>query len=161
MFSPSSSFCNVWNRLIVFLKSWYSSAVLFLWPFTDDCNFIVTCFSTAIKLSNTYCLKWLLSYVFVDISGWLDCPPYGQPIGYMIPSKVPLDDSYNDLVMPGKRYSSKQVINSQKRNGREVSISCFHCFFFFFKTVYIHCSKPIYQLFSQLAPSVFRYMNLD
>ncbi|XP_020252912.1 mRNA-capping enzyme-like [Asparagus officinalis] len=54
--------------------------------------------------------------------GWLDCPSHGQPIGYMIPSKVPLDESYNDLVAPGKRYSSKQVINSLRRNQRELGL---------------------------------------
>ncbi|XP_020255884.1 mRNA-capping enzyme isoform X3 [Asparagus officinalis] len=40
----------------------------------------------------------------------------------MIPSKVPLDESYNDLVAPGKRYSSKQVINSLRRNQRELGL---------------------------------------
>ncbi|XVF78902.1 hypothetical protein PTKIN_Ptkin14bG0175100 [Pterospermum kingtungense] len=40
--------------------------------------------------------------------GWLDCPPFGQEIGCIIPSKVPLGESY--CVLPGKRYSFKQVI---------------------------------------------------
>ncbi|KAG1363396.1 mRNA-capping enzyme [Cocos nucifera] len=54
--------------------------------------------------------------------GWLDCPAYGQCIGYIIPSKVPLDETYNDSVVPGKRYSSRQVINKQRRAGRELGL---------------------------------------
>ncbi|CAL9774093.1 unnamed protein product [Musa acuminata subsp. burmannicoides] len=54
--------------------------------------------------------------------GWLDCPSYGQCIGNIIPSKVPLDETYNDSVLPGKRYSSKQVINKQRRQGRELGL---------------------------------------
>ncbi|KAL6506800.1 hypothetical protein OROHE_022237 [Orobanche hederae] len=42
--------------------------------------------------------------------GWLDCPPLGKEIGYLIPSKVPLDESFNDSVPPGGRYSFKQVV---------------------------------------------------
>ncbi|KAG6486209.1 hypothetical protein ZIOFF_054779 [Zingiber officinale] len=52
--------------------------------------------------------------------GWLDCPSYGQCIGLIIPSKVPLDETYNESVLPGKRYSSKQVINKLRSQGREV-----------------------------------------
>uniref|UniRef100_A0A1D1YR46 mRNA guanylyltransferase n=1 Tax=Anthurium amnicola TaxID=1678845 RepID=A0A1D1YR46_9ARAE len=52
--------------------------------------------------------------------GWLDCPSFGQCIDLIIPSKVPLDESFNDSVPPGRRYSSKQVIHQQKRAGREV-----------------------------------------
>ncbi|XP_008787727.1 mRNA-capping enzyme-like [Phoenix dactylifera] len=54
--------------------------------------------------------------------GWLDCPSYGQCIGYIIPSKVPLDETYNDSVVPGKRYSSRQVINKHRRAGRELGL---------------------------------------
>lgn len=54
--------------------------------------------------------------------GWLECPSLGQPIGYMVPSKVPLDESFNDLVGPGKRYSSRQVINSLRRNQKELGL---------------------------------------
>ncbi|XP_026663529.1 mRNA-capping enzyme-like isoform X2 [Phoenix dactylifera] len=54
--------------------------------------------------------------------GWLDCPAYGQCIGYIIPSKVPLDETYNESVVPGKRYSSRQVINKQRRGGRELGL---------------------------------------
>ena len=56
------------------------------------------------------------------ISGWLDCPAFGEPIDRIIPSKVPLDETFNESVPPGKRYSSKQVINKQRKAGREVSI---------------------------------------
>ncbi|XVE61593.1 hypothetical protein DITRI_Ditri06bG0053000 [Diplodiscus trichospermus] len=51
--------------------------------------------------------------------GWLDCPAFGQEIGCIIPSKVPLSESYNDCVPPGKRYSFKQVI---RRLGRKLGL---------------------------------------
>lgn len=54
--------------------------------------------------------------------GWLDCPSYGQCVGFLIPSKVPLDETFNESVIPGKRYSSKQVIHQQKRVGRELGL---------------------------------------
>ncbi|XP_024027932.1 mRNA-capping enzyme isoform X1 [Morus notabilis] len=53
--------------------------------------------------------------------GWLDCPPVGNEICCMIPSKVPLGESYNDCILPGKRYSFKQVIHQQRVLGRKVS----------------------------------------
>lgn len=39
----------------------------------------------------------------------------------MIPSKVPLSESFNDSIPPGKRYSFKQVIHQQRVLGRKVS----------------------------------------
>lgn len=55
--------------------------------------------------------------------GWMDCPPFGKWLGgSIVPSKVPLDETYNDAVLPGKRYSSKQVINGQRRFGRELGL---------------------------------------
>lgn len=53
--------------------------------------------------------------------GWLDCPSSGQEICCMIPSKVPLGESFNDCIPPGKRYSFKQVIHQQRVLGRKVS----------------------------------------
>jgi mRNA-capping enzyme len=53
--------------------------------------------------------------------GWLDCPGFGLEIGCIIPSKVPLSESYNEHVPPGKRYSFKQVVRNQRINGRKVS----------------------------------------
>ncbi|KAI3880412.1 hypothetical protein MKW92_053161 [Papaver armeniacum] len=32
--------------------------------------------------------------------GWLDCPAAGHPIGYIIPSKVPLGETFNDCIIP-------------------------------------------------------------
>ncbi|KAF6156800.1 hypothetical protein GIB67_033269 [Kingdonia uniflora] len=62
--------------------------------------------------------------------GWLDCPAFGQIIGYIIPSKVPLGEFFNDYIIPGKRYSLRQVIHQQRVLGREVSASililCLH-----------------------------------
>ncbi|XP_078446443.1 uncharacterized protein LOC144715411 [Wolffia australiana] len=52
--------------------------------------------------------------------GWIDCPSFGQCIEFMIPSKVPLGESFNDAVPPGRRYSSKQVIHQNRRAGREI-----------------------------------------
>jgi len=56
------------------------------------------------------------------LTGWLDCPGFGLEIGCIIPSKVPLSESYNEHVPPGKRYSFKQVVRNQRINGRKVSL---------------------------------------
>lgn len=40
--------------------------------------------------------------------GWLDCPSFGNEIGFIIPSKVPLSESYNSDLPPDKRYAFKQ-----------------------------------------------------
>ncbi|KFK40498.1 hypothetical protein AALP_AA2G003400 [Arabis alpina] len=54
--------------------------------------------------------------------GWLDCPGFGMEIGCIIPSKVPLSESYNEHVPPGKRYSFKQVVRNQRINGRNIGL---------------------------------------
>uniref|UniRef100_A0A0E0F3R0 mRNA guanylyltransferase n=1 Tax=Oryza meridionalis TaxID=40149 RepID=A0A0E0F3R0_9ORYZ len=54
--------------------------------------------------------------------GWMNCPAFGEPIDKIIPSKVPLDETFNDSVPPGKRYSSKQVVNKQRKAGREIGL---------------------------------------
>ncbi|GAU13939.1 hypothetical protein TSUD_262660, partial [Trifolium subterraneum] len=54
--------------------------------------------------------------------GWLDCPASGQEICCMIPSKVPLGESFNDCIFPGKRYSFKQVIHQQRVLGRKLGL---------------------------------------
>ncbi|XP_068640483.1 uncharacterized protein [Aristolochia californica] len=54
--------------------------------------------------------------------GWLDCPKFGQNIGHIIPSKVPLGESFNEFVEPGKRYSLKQVIHRQRVLGRDLGM---------------------------------------
>ncbi|XP_029125111.1 mRNA-capping enzyme isoform X2 [Cajanus cajan] len=54
--------------------------------------------------------------------GWLDCPSFGQEICFMIPSKVPLGESFNDCIIPGKRYSFKQVIHQQRVLGRKLGL---------------------------------------
>ncbi|KAF8394951.1 hypothetical protein HHK36_018890 [Tetracentron sinense] len=56
------------------------------------------------------------------VTGWLDCPSSGQDIGYIIPSKVPLGESFNDCVIPGKRYSLRQVIHQQRVLQRELGL---------------------------------------
>eukprot|EP01018_Ginkgo_biloba_P032026 Gb_15931 [translate_table: standard] len=54
--------------------------------------------------------------------GWIDCPGAGQPIACLIPSKVPLGESFNDCIGPGKRYSSKQVVHQQRVLGRDLGM---------------------------------------
>ncbi|KAL7172340.1 hypothetical protein ACSBR2_031936 [Camellia fascicularis] len=54
--------------------------------------------------------------------GWLDCPAYGNEIGGIIPSKVPLGESFNEYIHPEKRYSSRQVIHQQRQLGRELGL---------------------------------------
>jgi mRNA-capping enzyme len=54
--------------------------------------------------------------------GWLDCPAFGEPIDKIIPSKVPLDETFNETVPPGKRYSSKQLVTKQRKAGREIGL---------------------------------------
>ncbi|GJM85197.1 hypothetical protein PR202_ga01626 [Eleusine coracana subsp. coracana] len=44
-----------------------------------------------------------------NAQGWLECPASGEPIMKIIPSKVPLDETFNESVPPGKRYSFKQI----------------------------------------------------
>uniref|UniRef100_A0A0V0H730 Putative ovule protein n=1 Tax=Solanum chacoense TaxID=4108 RepID=A0A0V0H730_SOLCH len=53
--------------------------------------------------------------------GWLYCPPYGDNIGLIIPSKVPLSESFNKNIPPGESYTPKEVIDRQRCLGREVS----------------------------------------
>ncbi|XAR50866.1 mRNA (guanine-N(7)-)-methyltransferase [Bertholletia excelsa] len=54
--------------------------------------------------------------------GWLDCPAYGQEINGIIPSKVPLGESFNDNVPPGRRYSLRQVIHQQRVLQRKLGL---------------------------------------
>ncbi|XP_019434230.1 PREDICTED: LOW QUALITY PROTEIN: mRNA-capping enzyme-like [Lupinus angustifolius] len=54
--------------------------------------------------------------------GWLECPSFGQEICCMVPSKVPLGESFNDCIFPGKRYSFKQVIHQQRVLGRKLGL---------------------------------------
>lgn len=55
--------------------------------------------------------------------GWMDCPSAGLCLGgFIVPSKVPLDETYNDAVAPGSRYSSKQVINNHRKHNQELGL---------------------------------------
>nr|GEZ06060.1 mRNA-capping enzyme-like isoform X2 [Tanacetum cinerariifolium] len=54
--------------------------------------------------------------------GWLDCTPYGDALGFIIPSKVPLEESVNDKIVVGKRYSPRHAILRQRRLGRELGL---------------------------------------
>lgn len=62
----------------------------------------------------------VFTFFVLHFTGWLDCPAFGQEINCIIPSKVPLCESFNAYVPPGKRYSSKQVIHQQRVLGRRV-----------------------------------------
>ncbi|KAG6432434.1 hypothetical protein SASPL_104010 [Salvia splendens] len=55
--------------------------------------------------------------------GWLDCPAYGHEIlGFLIPSKVPLGEAFNEEIPPGKRYSFKQVVHQQRVLNRKIGL---------------------------------------
>lgn len=54
--------------------------------------------------------------------GWLYCPPYGDNIGLIIPSKVPLRESFNKNIPPGESYTPKEVIDKQRCLGREIGL---------------------------------------
>ena len=60
--------------------------------------------------------------ILMICTGWLDCPRHGKAIGCIIPSKVPLGEDFSDVIVPGKRYSLKQVFHQQRALGREVSM---------------------------------------
>ncbi|KAF1866515.1 hypothetical protein Lal_00017898 [Lupinus albus] len=53
--------------------------------------------------------------------GWLDCPPHGQELGCIIPSKVPLGESFNDYI-PRQKYTPQQAILQQRVLGRELGL---------------------------------------
>ncbi|CAH8359811.1 unnamed protein product [Eruca vesicaria subsp. sativa] len=57
--------------------------------------------------------------------GWLDCPSFGKEIGgFIIPSKVPLSESYNDHLPPDKRYSFKYWLsNGPKKLGLVIDLT--------------------------------------
>ncbi|KAI7756057.1 hypothetical protein M8C21_019786 [Ambrosia artemisiifolia] len=65
--------------------------------------------------------------------GWLDCPAYGQEIGCIVPSKVPLGESFNDCIVPDKSFTNKEFwggsryysVNDCKKEGiKYVKINC-------------------------------------
>ncbi|TKY62466.1 mRNA-capping enzyme [Spatholobus suberectus] len=53
--------------------------------------------------------------------GWLGCPAHGQELGCIIPSKVPLGESFNDYI-PSQKYTPKQAILQQRVLGRELGL---------------------------------------
>nr|GEV66438.1 retrovirus-related Pol polyprotein from transposon TNT 1-94 [Tanacetum cinerariifolium] len=61
------------------------------------------------------------SYVPNSLSeGWSHCPPYGDALNFIKPSKVPLKESFNDKIIIHKRYSPQQAILQQRHLGREL-----------------------------------------
>jgi hypothetical protein len=69
----------------------------------------------------------VLIHVWRSVSGWSDCPSAGEPIARLIPSKVPLGESFNELLEPGKRYSRAHVVRHQQALGRKVVPYCCCC----------------------------------
>nr|GMC53267.1 mRNA-capping enzyme-like isoform X1 [Ipomoea batatas] len=55
-------------------------------------------------------------------AGWLNCPPYGDSIGYLIPSKVPLSEAFNKNISRIKRYTPNQAIYEQRCLCREIGL---------------------------------------
>ncbi|XP_068338757.1 uncharacterized protein [Pyrus communis] len=53
--------------------------------------------------------------------GWVGCPANGGEISCIIPSKVPLGESFNDHIA-GETYTPKQVIHQQRLLGRELGL---------------------------------------
>lgn len=49
----------------------------------------------------------------------MGCPAFGEDISGIIPSKVPLGESFSDHIQ-GETYTPKQVIHQQRLLGREV-----------------------------------------
>ncbi|KAL9230803.1 hypothetical protein vseg_006106 [Gypsophila vaccaria] len=43
--------------------------------------------------------------------GWIDCPNFGHEVAMIVPSKVPLEKTYNDIIDPEKRYSFRKLFD--------------------------------------------------
>eukprot|EP00271_Cylindrocystis_brebissonii_P018745 TRINITY_DN5443_c1_g1_i1.p1 TRINITY_DN5443_c1_g1~~TRINITY_DN5443_c1_g1_i1.p1 ORF type:complete len:787 (-),score=173.00 TRINITY_DN5443_c1_g1_i1:153-2513(-) len=54
--------------------------------------------------------------------GWEACPPLGEPIGNLIPSKAPLGEVFKAVIEPGKRHSPEIIFNNQKKKQRNVGL---------------------------------------
>ncbi|PWA98824.1 mRNA capping enzyme, bifunctional [Artemisia annua] len=54
--------------------------------------------------------------------GWLECTPCGAALNFIIPSKAPLQESFNDKIVIDKRYSPQHAILQQRRLGRELGL---------------------------------------
>ncbi|XP_076890507.1 uncharacterized protein LOC143541616 [Bidens hawaiensis] len=54
--------------------------------------------------------------------GWLDCPPFGDALDFIIPSKVPLGESFDDKIPFHKRYTPQQAIQQQRSLQREIGL---------------------------------------
>ncbi|XP_076912984.1 uncharacterized protein LOC143571445 [Bidens hawaiensis] len=54
--------------------------------------------------------------------GWLDCQPFGDTLDFIIPSKVPLGESFDDKIPFNKRYTPQQAIQQQRSLQREIGL---------------------------------------
>jgi len=50
--------------------------------------------------------------------GWVGCPAHGEEISCIIPSKVPLGESFKNHIR-GETYTPKQVIHQQGLLGKK------------------------------------------
>ncbi|XP_002974489.2 mRNA-capping enzyme isoform X2 [Selaginella moellendorffii] len=55
--------------------------------------------------------------------GWIDCPPFGEPVLRFVPSKVFLGEAYNAAIEPGKRYSWKRILRQHKDVGLIIDLT--------------------------------------
>ncbi|XP_010490580.1 PREDICTED: mRNA-capping enzyme-like [Camelina sativa] len=71
--------------------------------------------------------------------GWKDCPRFGQNIGCIIPSKVPLSESYSDALHPDNIYTFKQWLanNNTRKLGLVIDLTN--------TTRYYHPSRELSQ----------------
>ncbi|MFS7977311.1 putative mRNA (guanine-N(7)-)-methyltransferase [Helianthus anomalus] len=71
-----------------------------------------------------------------------------KKIGGIVPSKVPLGEAFNDCMVPGKRYSFRQVIHQQRVLGRKVSMreSNINDTIFIIKSLSLICDLVPFQL---------------
>lgn len=90
---------------------------------SDSMNGCICLFFTLEEKHLFHSHKSFLDVILIRVffTGWLYCPPYGDNIGLIIPSKVPLSESFNKNIPPGESYTPKEVIDQQRSLGREVS----------------------------------------
>lgn len=106
------SYFHIWLHDTIFFTHWFNVEDLFLLLFM------------LISYNNIYYIMFFFQFFIFSwshITGWLDCPAQGQELGCIIPSKVPLGESFNDYIT-SQKYTPKQAILQQSVLGREVSI---------------------------------------
>eukprot|EP00898_Chlorokybus_atmophyticus_P003802 jgi/Chlat1/4422/Chrsp29S04391 len=54
--------------------------------------------------------------------GWLECPPFGEPLEGLIPSKVPLGAAFAERMDPRHHFTPAIAVERLRRLGREVAL---------------------------------------